>query len=289
MNRKAMWLFISASVLWGIPYALIRIALTGFPPASIVLARVVIGAVVLIPLAAKRGGIRGALKKWPYVVAFALVEMAGPWILLTSAEQRISSSLAGLLIGTVPFFGVPLAYILGDKSVFKARVIWGLVLGFGGLIALVGIDVFNNLTDPLAIGMMLLAAIGYAVAPTIADHKLGKESSIAVAGLSMAVVAAIYAVPGWAGFAAVSSKPAPMAAWLALAALGVLCTAAAFTVFFQLINEVGSARATMIVYPNLTVAFIVGILFLNEPITTGFLIGVPMVIVGSLLASRRSA
>jgi len=100
-----MWLFVSASVLWGIPYALIRIALQGFPPASIVLARVAIGALVLIPLAAQRGGLRGALKKWPYVVAFALVEMAGPWILLTSAEQHISSSLAGLLIGTVPFLG----------------------------------------------------------------------------------------------------------------------------------------------------------------------------------------
>ena len=284
-----MWLFVTASVLWGIPYALIRIALTGFPPASIVLARVAIGAIVLIPLAAKNGGLKSALKHWPYVLAFALIEMAGPWILLTSAEERISSSLAGLLIGTVPFFGVPLAYFLGDKTVFKPKVIIGLVLGFGGLVALVGIDVFNHLTDPVAIGMMLLAALGYAIAPTIADIKLGKESSVAVAGLSMAMVAVVYVVPGASGFAAVATKPAPLEAWLALLALGVLCTAVAFTVFFRLIAEVGSARATMIVYPNLTVAFIVGILFLNEPITTGFLIGVPMVIVGSLLASRRSA
>lgn len=287
MTRKAFWLFVTSSILWGIPYGLIRIALNGFSPSSIVLARVVVGALVLIPLAARRGVLASALKQWKYVLAFALVEMAGPWILLTTAEQHISSSLAGLLIGTVPFFGVPLAYFLGDKSIFHRRTILGLALGFGGVVALVGIDAFSHAVNPIWIGAMLLAALGYAIAPAIADQKLGKESSMAVAGLSMAMVAVVYAVPGSIGFGTINGHGAPISAWLALLALGVLCTAVAFTSFFELISQVGSARATMIVYPNLTVAIIMGIVFLNEPITTGFLVGVPMVIVGSLLASRK--
>ena len=289
MNRKALLLYLTVSIFWGIPYALIRIALAGFDPASIVLARVLIGSLVLIPLAARAGSIRVALKHWPYVVAFALIEMAGPWILLTTAEQHITSSLASLLIGTVPFFGLPLAYLAGDKSVFHPKNVLGLALGFGGVVAIVGIDAFSHAVDPIWIGAMLLAALGYAVAPVIVDKKLGSASSVAVAGLAMAVVALVYAVPGGIGFAGVASKPAPLASWWALAGLGLLCTAVAFTAFFRLIAMVGSARATTIVYPNLAVAILVGIVFLNEPITTGFLIGLPMVIVGSWLASRRHA
>jgi drug/metabolite transporter (DMT)-like permease len=288
VNRKAFFLYLTVSLFWGIPYALIRIALEGFGPASIVLARVTIGALVLIPLAARSGGLRKAIRHWPYVVAFALIEMAGPWILLTSAEQHITSSLASLLIGTVPFFGVPLAYLAGDKSAVHRKNLIGLALGFGGVVAIVGVDALSHAVDPIWIGAMLLAALGYAIAPVIVDRKLGSVSSVAVAGLSMAVVAMIYAVPGTVGFAA-NAASASAASWLALSGLGLLCTAMAFTAFFKLIALVGSARATTIVYPNLAVAILVGIVFLNEPITTGFLIGLPMVIVGSWLASRRHA
>jgi drug/metabolite transporter (DMT)-like permease len=289
MNRKALWLYLVVSVAWGVPYALIRLALTGFDPASIVLARVAIGALVLIPLAAKRGALASALKHWPYVLAFAVIEMAGPWILLTTAEQHISSSLASLLISTVPFFGVPLAYLTGDKSVLQPKAIAGLALGFCGVLALVGIDALSNSVSPVWIGVMLLAALGYAIAPVIVDHKLGEASSTAVAGVSMAMVAVIYAIPGGIGFAGVGAHPAPISAWLALVGLGLISTALSFTSFFELIALVGSARATTIVYPNLAVAFLVGIVFLKEPITTGFLIGVPMVIAGSWLATRRKA
>jgi drug/metabolite transporter (DMT)-like permease len=287
MTRKSWLLYAVVSIAWGVPYALIRVALTGYPPAAIVLARVAVGAGVLIPLAAKRGGLRGAVKHWPWVLAFALIEMAGPWILLTSAEQHISSSLASLLISTVPFFSVPLAFLLGDKSVFHPRTLLGLVIGFLGVVTLVGIDAFGGEANPIWVGAMLLAALGYAVAPLIVDYKLKGVSSPAVAGLSMAMVAIVYAVPGGQGFAAAAAKPIPVAATIALLTLGLACTALAFTTFFRLIAEVGAARASTIVYPNLAIAFFLGIIFLKEPITIGFLVGVPMVIVGSWLASRR--
>jgi len=289
VNRKALALYLTCAVAWGVPYAFIRIALTGFQPASIVFARVVIGAAVLIPLSARRGGLKGAFKHWRWILAFALIEMAGPWILLTSAEQHITSSLASLLVSTVPFFGVPAAYIAGDKTVFHRKTLLGLAIGFAGVIALIGIDAFAHAVNPIWVGAMLLAALGYAIAPLIVDHKLGHVSAPAVAGISMAMVAVIYAVPGILGFAQLTSKPAPTDAWLALAALGLISTALAFTAFFKLIAEVGSGRAGTIVYLNLAVAFALGVLFLKEPITTGFLVGMPLVIAGSWLASRKHA
>lgn len=288
MSRKALLLFLTVSLAWGLPYALIRLALVGFEPATIVFCRVVIGGLILLPIAAsQRGALRGAIKHWPWLIAFAVIEIAGPWILLNTAEQHISSSLAGLLIGGVPFFAVPLAYVLGDKSVFHPKTILGVLLGFGGLIALAGIDSFNGTLEPIWLVAMILACLGYAIAPAIAAKKLGTESSIAVAGLSMAIVAAIYAVPGVTGLMNAVQKPAPVSAWLALAGLGLICTALAFSAFFKLIAEIGSARATLIVYPNLAIAFILGIVFLGEPVTPGFLVGLPLILVGSWLATRR--
>lgn len=287
MPRKALALFILVGLAWGIPYFFIRVALNDFAPSTIAFVRVTVGALVLLPIAAKQGTLRSALKQWPWILAFALIEMAGPWIMLPTSEQHVSSGLAGLLVATVPFVATPLTYFMGDKSVFHPKAIAGLVIGFAGIIALVGIDALSGHIDPFWVGVLLLVAVCYAVAPVIADRKLNAESSVAVIGLAMAMVAVIYAVP-------VSTQlPAEIAAgphwqsWVALAVLGLVCSALAFVVFFSLIGLIGVARSSLIVYVNMAVALALGIVFLKEPITTGFVIGVPMVIVGLLLAGRK--
>lgn len=289
MSRKALALFILVGLAWGIPYFFIRVALVDFAPSTIAFVRVTIGALILLPIAAKAGTLRSAFRHWPYILAFALIEMAGPWLMLPTAEQHVSSGLAGLLVATVPFFATPITYVLGDKSVFHPKAIAGLVIGFAGIVALVGIDALSGKTDPFWVGVLILVAICYAIAPVIADRKLSGESSVAVIGIAMAMVAVIYAVP-------VSQQlPGEIAAvphwqsWAALAVLGLVCSALAFVVFFKLISLIGVARGSLIVYVNMAVALTLGILFLKEPITTGFLIGVPMVILGLWLAGRKHA
>ena len=287
MSRKGLWLFIACGIAWGIPYAFIRVAVEQFDVATIIFARVVIGAAVLIPFAIHRKAIMPALKHWPWVLAFALIEMAGPWFLITNAEKTVSSGLTGLLIAIVPFWAVFIAYwFLGDKSVKHPKTIFGLIIGFIGVFLLVGIDAFTADLDILGVGAVVLASLGYAIAPAISSHKIGHIDSAGVISLSMVIVAAIYAVPGLAALPA-ALPHATFDGWFALAMLGVVCSAIAFILFFDLIKEIGSARATLITYPNTAIAFVLGIVFLSEPITLGMILGFPLVLLGSYFASKK--
>ncbi|MEY4293818.1 MAG: hypothetical protein RIR29_468 [Actinomycetota bacterium] len=287
MSRKGLWLFIACGIAWGIPYAFIRVAVEQFDVATIIFARVVIGAAVLIPFAIHRKAIMPALKHWPWVLAFALIEMAGPWFLITNAEKTVSSGLTGLLIAIVPFWAVFIAYwFLGDKSVKHPKTIFGLVIGFIGVFLLVGIDAFTADLDILGVGAVVLASLGYAIAPAISSHKIGHIDSAGVISLSMVIVAAIYAVPGLSALPA-ALPHATFDGWFALAMLGIVCSAIAFILFFDLIKEIGSARATLITYPNTAIAFVLGIVFLSEPITLGMILGFPLVLIGSYFASKK--
>jgi len=292
MSRKGFLLFIAASLAWGVPYFFIRIAAEEFSPSMIIFARTILGAIVLIPLAIKRNSLRPALKAWKYVLAFAVIEMVIPWWMLTTAQSgnpvHISSGLAGLLIGTVPFFSLFLGYFyMGDKSVFHPKTIFGLVTGFVGLFLLVGIDAFQGHVDPFWVGVVIIGAIGYAIAPTIVAKHAGKVPSEGVISISMAMVAIVYAIPAFSQPFQPGVVEATTDGWIALVVLGVVCSAIAFVVFFALIKEIGSTRATLITYPNTLIAILLGVLFLQEPLTPGMMVGIPLVILGSYFATRK--
>ena len=287
MSRKGLLLFLACAVAWGIPYFFIRIAVQQFDVSSVILARVVIGAIVLIPIAIKQNAIRPALKNFKWVLLFALIEMIVPWYLITASEKIISSGLAGLLVSTVPFWSVPIAYFfMGDKSVLHPKTIVGLLVGFSGVALLVGIDTVLGDLNWAGVVPVLLASVGYAIAPAMAAKKMKDVPTSGVVALSMVIVSVVYAIPGGIGFGSAVAT-ADWTGWTALLVLGVVCSAIAFWLFFELIHEIGSARATLITYPNTAIAILIGILFLSEPLTTGMILGFPMVLLGSYFASRK--
>ena len=288
MSRKGLFLFIAAGVAWGLPYFFIRIAVEDFSTVTIVFARVVIGGAVLIPLAIHRKALLPAIKQWRWVLAFAAIEMVVPWWLITEAERNISSGLAGLLVATVPFFAILIAYFYqGDKSVKHPKTLMGLVIGFVGVVLLVGIDSLAGHISPVHVLMVIVAAVGYAIAPAIAAQKLNGVETVGVISLSLAMVAVVYAVPALIALPAEIAAGPAIESWIALGVLGVICSAVAFVIFFMLIREIGSARATLITYLNTAVALVLGILFLSEPLTLGIIIGFPLVLIGSYFASKK--
>lgn len=288
MSRKGLLLFIAAGIAWGLPYFFIRIAVEDFSTPTIVFARVVIGSAVLIPLAIHRRALLPAVKKWRWVLAFAAIEMIVPWWLITEAERNISSGLAGLLVATVPFFALLIAYFYqGDKSVKHPKTLLGLVIGFVGVLLLVGIDSLAGHISPIHVLMVIIAAVGYAIAPAIAAQKLNQVETVGVISLSMAMVAVVYAVPALIALPAEIAAGPAIESWIALLVLGVICSAVAFVIFFMLIREIGSGRATLITYLNTAVALVLGILFLSEPLTLGIIIGFPLVLIGSYFASKK--
>ena len=290
MSRRALFLFLVAGTAWGLPYLFIRLAVPYFSTPSVIFSRVVIGALVLIPIAVYRKSLIPALKAWPWVLAYAALEMIGPWFLITESERVINSGLAGLLVATVPFFGLIIGFFyLGDKSLAHRNTLAGLVIGFSGVLLLVGIDAFAGHVSLPHVGMVVLAALGYSIAPVVANQKMPNVSGVAINGLAMAMVAVFYAIPALSELPMELAANPPIEAWASLLGLGVICSALAFVAFFRLTREIDVARASLVTYMNMAVAVFLGIILLAEPITAGILIGFPLVVVGSILATRKHA
>jgi drug/metabolite transporter (DMT)-like permease len=283
MTRQAWLLFAAMSVIWGVPYLLIKVAVEELSPAELAGLRTLLAAVVLVPVAAWQGALRPALARWPWVLAFALIEMAGPWLLLGQAETRVSSGFAGLMIATVPLMGVLIARLQGDRAAFAPTRLRGLGIGLLGVAFLVGLDSLTGHVEAVPVLELLLVAFGYALAPAIANRRLADVPSIGVIALSVAVVAVLY-LPASVG-AARGGLPSPEVI-AAVLVLGLVCTALAFVLFFALIARVGPVRATVITFINPAVAIGLGIVVLGEPLTWGMAIGFPMVVLGAFWATR---
>jgi drug/metabolite transporter (DMT)-like permease len=289
MSRRGWFLFILVGFLWGIPYLFIKVAVdpdNGFTPATVVFLRTAIGAAMLIPVAIKQKQLIPAIRGFKYVALYALLEMIGPWILIGTAEQKISSGLAGLLIASVPIWATIFASIRGDKTVWHHKRLFGLVLGFVGLIAVVGIESITGTADPISIVMVLVAAIGYSYAVMMVQSALPNVSGIAINAVAMAISAIFYlpwAVIQWPTHAVSAG------AIRSIVGLGVLSTGAAFVAFFTLATIIGVARGSLVTYLNTAFAVVLGVIILKEPLTIGILLGLPLVLIGSYFASRKPA
>jgi drug/metabolite transporter (DMT)-like permease len=282
VSRRGWLLFCALCVIWGIPYLLIRVAVRELSPPALVFFRTALAALLLAPFALRRGELRRLLAGWPWVLAFALIEMAVPWLLLSHAEQQLTSSMAGLLIASVPLMGAVLYRIAGTGDHVDRRRLTGLVIGFVGVAALVGIDVSGG--HPRAVAEVIVVALCYATGPLVISRKLADLPGLGVITMSLAVTAAAYAAPALANLPpSVSAETVA-----AVASLAVVCTALAFLVFFALILEVGPARSTVITYINPVVAVLLGVALLGEPFTVGMGVGLPLIIAGSILATAPS-
>jgi drug/metabolite transporter (DMT)-like permease len=266
-------------VIWGIPYLLIKVTLKGLGPIDLVFVRFLLGAVLLVPIALTRVQVRPILRRWGWIVAYTIIEMGVPWVLLSDAELRISSSLSGLLVSAVPLIGVVIGVLTRSGEHHGWRRILGLCVGLVGVGVLVGFDVSSSTFG--AIGEVLIVAICYATGPYIINRKLSDLPALGVIAGSLLLAAVAYAP------AAIVQLPH---AWpsgeviAAVLALGVVCTSIAFLVFFALIAEVGPVRATVITYVNPAVAVTLGVLLLHEPLTAGIAVGFVLILAGSVLA-----
>nr|WP_281370335.1 EamA family transporter [Microbacterium pseudoresistens] len=269
------------SVLWGVPYLFIRIAVDSYSPPAIVAGRTLLAAVLLLPFALRRGALRAAWRHWPWVLAFGLVEMGGPFLLLGHAEQSLPSGPTGLLVATVPLFAALIALTGGDRTVLQPARIAGLVIGFLGVAAVVaGPGLFGGEINFVAVGEVLLVAVLYSIAPFIVARKLGDVPSMGTVTLAMLFIGTLY-LP--IALATQHEVPTPTAT-VAVVVLGVVCTAVAFLVFFALIREVGPVRAPLFTYVNPVVALLLGALVLAEPLSPGLAIGFPLIVVGCWFA-----
>lgn len=282
-SRRGWILFAVMAFVWGITYLFIKEAVGSISPPAVVAGRTLLGGLVLLPFAIRGGALASAWKHWPWILAFGLVEMAGPFLLLSHAETQLPSGLTGLLVATVPLFAVVIALLRGDRSALAPVRLGGLILGFIGVgVVVAGPGLFpHGPASTMAIGEILLTAVLYAIAPFIIAHKLAGVPSMGTITLALFAIGLAY-LPA----ALLTQHDMPsLRSTISLGLLGIVCTAFAFVAFFALIREVGPVRAPLFTYVNPIVAVALGAAVLAEPITPGLLIGFPIVLAGCWFAA----
>jgi drug/metabolite transporter (DMT)-like permease len=284
MTARGWALFSLMGVVWGIPYLMIKVAVDELSPSVVVFVRCALGAALLLPFALRQGGLARTVRThWKPMLAFAVIEIVGPWWTLTDAERHLSSSTAGLLIAGVPIVAVLLARFFGAQERVGARRITGLALGLAGVAVLTVPHLTGG--DARSLAEVLVTVVGYATAPLIAARYLKDVPTLQLITPCLILAAVVYAP------AAFLTRPATLPSGevlAALAGLGVVCTAIAFVAFLELIKEIGPTRAGVITYVNPAVAVAAGALFLGEDLTLGIGVAFTLILAGSVLATATA-
>ena len=282
MSTRGWALFAAASVIWGIPYLFIKIAVDELSPSVVAWSRLALAAAVLLPVAWKLGALRGLRERWRILTVFAAVEMAVPWPLLGFGEVHISSSLAAILVATVPLFVALLATRFDHSERPTLTRFVGMLIGLAGVVALVGIDIGGKRDELLGALAILVVAFLYAIGPMIVKRRLSDLDPLGPVAASLGI-AALLVTP--LALASLPDSTPSADTFASIAVLGLVCSALGFLVFFRLIAEIGPGRATVITYINPVVALALGVVVLDESVTTGVVVGLLLILAGSWLST----
>ena len=273
-------------VVWGLPYFFIKLALVDIPPAGVAWGRIALGAAVLLPIAWKRGALRSLGEHKGALLGYSFAELVGPFLLIAIGETWISSSLAGILVATLPLTLILLSPAFGVREPLGMRRLIGLVVGFLGVVVLLGIGSVHGLQAWLGVGCLMLATLGYATASLIVQKHLSNTDEMGAVAVCLAIAAVVlFPVALW-------SAPTRMPGLLSLASVGVLgivCTAVALWLYFYLIQRAGAARASVITYINPAVAALLGVGILHEPFGWTGAAGLTLILLGSWMSTSRQS
>ncbi|MDF0512385.1 EamA family transporter [Agromyces sp. H3Y2-19a] len=286
MTRRGLLLFIALGVAWGIPYLFIKVAVSELDPGMVVLARSGLAAILLLPLAIFRHEVGPVLRRWKPMLAYTLVEIVLPWYFLSSAEQTLPSSTAGLLLAAVPLAGVAIAFLMGRPARLSGTNWIGIALGMLGVAALVGLDVAGS--DLFAVAQMAVVVVGYALGPAILARWMPDLPGIGIVAVSLAGAAIAYVPFVLLTGGIPTAWPSPPVI-VSVIVLAVICSALAFLLMVGLIAEIGPVKATTITYVNPAVAIIAGVVVLGERVTVWTIVGFVLVLAGSYLVTKKPA
>jgi drug/metabolite transporter (DMT)-like permease len=285
VNWRGWSAFAALSIIWGVPYFFIKLAVADIAPFGVAWGRIALAAAILLPVAWQRGVLRATLLHKRAICAFALVELVGPFSLIAIGERWISSSIAGILIATVPMIVILLSPLFGLKEPLAARRLAGVLVGFAGVVVLLGLGEVSGWYGWAGVTCVLFAAVGYALGPLIVQRYLGAVDGLGAAAASLGLAsvvllpAALWTVP--------QHRPSPLAL-SSIAVLGIVCTAIALLLFFVLVKHAGASRAAIITYINPIIATLLGVGLLHERFGVAATLGLALILSGSWFATRAA-
>ena len=282
-----VWLseFILLGAIWGASFLFTRLGVAEFGALPTAGLRVGIAAIFLLPLLLLRGQWQALSTHWKKIFFLGMLNSGIPFALYAYALLSISTGLSSLLNATVPLFGALVAWLwLKDRP--HGMKILGLLIGFVGVAMLAwGKASFKPDASGLVTGWAVLACLGaclcYGIAASFTKRHLGGVPSLVIATGSQLGATLGLALPTlWLW----PSQPPSSTAWLALLAVGVLCTGVAYVLFFRLVDKVGAAGSLTVTFLIPVFAVLYGVVFLGESVTAWMLICGTVILLGTALS-----
>jgi drug/metabolite transporter (DMT)-like permease len=285
-------MFGSLAAIWGGSYLLIKIALDGFDASMIVWARVTLAALILyIAVRAREDSGRAFefMKRHPGRVAtLGLLGIALPFMLISYGETQISSGLTGILVAPGPLFVALFAPFLDPTERVDRRGAFALLIGFAGVIVLVGVDTVHDAGEFLGSLAVLGAACAYGLGAMYAKTHLSHAGvPPIVMSFFSCTAASVITLPF--AIATIGRNHPDLGEIAAVVSLGVIGTAVAFVLYYSLITETGAGRASLVGYAIPPIALAYGATLLGETITAASIIGLILILLGVGIAGRRQA
>jgi drug/metabolite transporter (DMT)-like permease len=283
MERRSWLLLLVLGAIWGASYLFIKIGLRDLSPWMVAFVRIALAALVLLPFAASRGALAGIRARAGWLALLGAVQVAGPFVLISAGEEEISSSLAGILVASAPLFTALLAVWVDREERSQGLRLGGVLVGFGGVALLLGLDLGGSGSALLGGLAVVLASLGYAIGGFLVKHRLtgmapvGMSAAVMVASSIFLLPPALLTAPG----AAPGLGPAA-----AVVVLGVVGTGIAFVIFYELIASIGPARSFLVTYIAPGFAVVYGAVFLSEAVTIATVAGLALILAGSWLAAE---
>ncbi len=278
--------FVLLAAIWGSSFLFTHVAAVELGVLPTAAARVAIGFLFLMPILLAKGQAHYLRKHWKPVLFVGIFNSGIPFALYAFAVMHISTGLSSILNATVPLFGAVVAWIwLGDKPGWLRTV--GLAIGFSGIVLLAGGQVgFKSNHSGISPIWAVLACLGattcYALAASFTKKHVPPVPALVTAtGSQLGALLALLLPALW-----FAPDHMPVAhTWLALLAVGVLCTGVAYVLYFRLIDHAGPSKALTVTFliPVFAVAY--GVIFLGEHVTGWMLMCGLIVLVGTALSS----
>jgi len=278
--------FAALGIIWGLPYFFIKLSVQELSPVVVAFGRVMLGTLVLMPIAWRRGALHSLGRHKAAICAFALAEFVIPFLVISFGERWISSSVTGILIAMVPLSIALIQRFFGVHERLGWRRILGLGLGFIGVAALLGFGTISGPKGWAGVACMLVATLGYAIGPLIIQRHLSGLDPFGPLAASLGVASVVLLVPAVLAFPTHLPSPLVLAS---MAMLGVVCTAMAMLLMFYLVGHAGASRAAVITYINPAVAALLGMSLLDERLGVGGILAFALILLGSWLATRGAA
>jgi drug/metabolite transporter (DMT)-like permease len=281
------WLaeFMALAAIWGASFLFTRISVTEFGALPTAGMRVTIAALFLLPLLVARGQLSALRAHWGKIFFMGLLNSGIPFALYAFALLSITTGLSSLLNATVPLFGALVAWFWLKDRPHGTKII-GLLVGFVGVAMLAsGKASFKPNASGLVTGWAILACLGaclcYGLAASFTKRYLSGQPSLVIAAGSQIGASLGLALPTWYFWPAQTPS---MAAWLALLAVGVLCTGVAYVLYFRLIDKVGAAGSLTVTFLIPVFAVVYGVVFLGESVTAWMLLCGAVILCGTALS-----